>query len=280
KRQVVDHAATNAREALERKLAESAGQEKLLSATASLFGLEASPQRVEIYDNSHIMGTNAYGVMVVAGPEGFVKSAYRRFAIKGPVTPGDDFAMMREVLTRRFARAQADDPLREEGSWPDLVVIDGGQGQLSSACAVLDELGIVDIPLVAIAKGPDRDAGREWFHLPERAPFQLPPRHPVLYFLQRLRDEAHRYAITTHRAGRSRKITTSELDGIPGIGAARKRALLNHFGSARGVRQAGLKDLEAVAGINRATARLIYGYFNPDAQLPGTILRGAKINET
>ncbi|WP_174502693.1 excinuclease ABC subunit UvrC [Acidiphilium sp. C61] len=280
KRQVVDHAATNAREALERKLAESAGQEKLLSATASLFGLEASPQRIEIYDNSHIMGTNAYGVMVVAGPEGFVKSAYRRFAIKGPVTPGDDFAMMREVLTRRFARAQADDPLREEGSWPDLVVIDGGQGQLSSACAVLDELGIVDIPLVAIAKGPDRDAGREWFHLPERAPFQLPPRHPVLYFLQRLRDEAHRYAITTHRAGRSRKITTSELDGIPGIGAARKRALLNHFGSARGVRQAGLKDLEAVAGINRATARLIYGYFNPDAQLPGTILRGAKINET
>ncbi|KDM68673.1 MULTISPECIES: excinuclease ABC subunit UvrC [unclassified Acidiphilium] len=266
KRHVVEHAATNAREALERKLAESAGQEKLLAATAALFGLEGNPERIEVYDNSHIMGTNAYGVMIVAGPEGFIKPAYRRFSIKGPITPGDDFAMMREVLTRRFVRATAEDPSREDGTWPDLIVIDGGAGQLSAARAVLDELGVSDVPLVAIAKGPDRDAGREWFHLPDRSPFQLPPRDPVLYFLQRLRDEAHRYAITTHRASRSRKITTSELDGIPGIGSARKKALLNHFGSARGVRQAGLKDLEAVSGINRTTARLIYGYFNPDAR--------------
>lgn len=266
KRSVVEHAVTNAREALERRLAESADQEKLLAATAALFGLEQAPERIEVYDNSHIMGTSAYGVMIVAGPDGLLKSAYRRFAIKGPITPGDDFAMMREVLTRRFSRAIIEDPERATGSWPDLVVIDGGVGQLSAACSVLEELGVIDMPLVAIAKGPDRDAGREWFHVPGKPPFQLPARDPVLYFLQRLRDEAHRYAITTHRAGRSRKMTTSELDGIFGIGAARKRALLNHFGSARGVGQAGLKDLEAVKGINRATARLIYAHFNPEAR--------------
>lgn len=266
KRSVVEHALTNAREALERKLAESAGQEKLLAATAELFGLDRTPERIEVYDNSHIMGTNAYGVMIVAGQQGLMKAAYRKFSIKGPVTPGDDFAMMREVLTRRFSRAMAEDPARAEGTWPDLVVIDGGAGQLSAVQSVLDELGVTDLRLVAIAKGPDRDAGREWFHLLDRPPFQLPARDPVLYFLQRLRDEAHRFAITTHRAGRSRKLTTSELDGIPGIGAARKRALLNHFGSARGVKQAGLRDLEAVDGINRATARLIYAHFNPDAR--------------
>lgn len=263
KRDVVRHAETNAREAMERKLAESAGQEKLLSATGALFGLDQPPARIEIYDNSHITGTNAYGVMVVSGPDGFMKSAYRKFAIKGPITPGDDFAMMREVLMRRFSRIMSENPDRTDGTWPDLVLIDGGAGQLSAAHAVLDELGIRDLPLVAIAKGPDRNAGREWFYQKDRPPFQLPARDPVLYYLQRLRDEAHRFAITTHRAGRTRKITTSELDEIDGVGAARKRALLNHFGSARGVKQAGLRDLEAVSGINKATARLIYAHFNP-----------------
>lgn len=261
---VVGHAQTNAREAMERKLAESAGQEKLLAATAAVFQLDQVPVRIEVYDNSHIMGTSAYGVMIVAGPEGFIKSAYRKFAFGGGVTPGDDFAMMREVLSRRFARAIAEDPDRIEGMWPDLVLIDGGAGQLSAAQAALDDLGISSIALVAIAKGPDRDAGREWFHMTDRPAFQLPSRDPVLYFLQRLRDEAHRFAVTTHRARRSRNITSSELDDIGGIGAARKRALLNHFGSARGVKQAGLRDLEAVSGINRTIARHIYAHFNPN----------------
>ena len=265
--EVVKHAQTNAREALERKLAESAGQGKLLAATAELFGLPDTPKRIETYDNSHIMGTNAYGVMVVAGPEGPIKSAYRKFAIRGVITPGDDFGMMREVLERRFSRAMAEDPGRESQNWPDLVLIDGGAGQLSAAGAVMADLGLSDIPLVAIAKGPDRDAGREWFFAPNKPPFQLPPRDPVLYFLQRLRDEAHRFAITTHRAARSKKITTSELDEVPGIGASRKKALLMHFGSARGVKGAGLKDLEAVAGINRATARAVYAYFHPGVRL-------------
>ncbi|SIR04598.1 Excinuclease ABC subunit C [Acidiphilium rubrum] len=267
KRDVVLHAETNAREAMERKLAESAGQEKLLAATAALFGLDQQLTRIEVYDNSHIMGTSAYGVMVVSGADGFVKSAYRKFAIKGPITPGDDFAMMREVLTRRFSRIMAEDPDRTNGTWPDLVLIDGGIGQLSAAQAVFDDLGIRDVRLVAIAKGPDRDAGREWFYQKDRPPFQLPARDPVLYFLQRLRDEAHRFAITTHRAGRSKKITTSELDEIEGVGAARKRALLNHFGSARGVKQAGLRDLEAVSGINKAIAKLIYAHFNIGASV-------------
>ncbi|MGC9268752.1 excinuclease ABC subunit UvrC [Acidiphilium sp.] len=267
KHAVVQHAEINAREAMERKLAESAGQAKLLAATASLFALDRTPERIEVYDNSHIMGTSAYGVMIVAGPDGLMKSEYRKFAIKGGITPGDDFAMMREVLTRRFSRAIAEDPDRTERTWPDMVLIDGGAGQLSAAQAVLDDLSINDLPVVAISKGPDRDAGREWFHTAERPAFQLPPRDPVLYFLQRLRDEAHRFAITTHRASRSKKIVTSELDDIEGVGVARKRALLNHFGSARGVKQAGLRDLEAVTGINRATARLIYAHFNPGATI-------------
>jgi excinuclease ABC subunit C len=265
---VVQHAAINAREALERKLAEAAGQGKLLSAVGELFGLGETPKRIETYDNSHIMGTNAYGVMVVAGPEGFIKNAYRKFAIKTVITPGDDFAMMREVMLRRFGRTLAEDPDRSSENWPDLVLIDGGAGQLSAAKAVMEELGLEDIPLVGIAKGPDRDAGREWFHMDGRDPFQLPPRDPVLYFLQRLRDEAHRFAITTHRAGRSKKLVTSELDEVPGIGAARKKALLQHFGSARAVKGAGLKDLEAVAGINRATARAVYAFFHPGVRLP------------
>ncbi len=260
---VVKHAETNAREALERKLAESAGQTKLLEGVAALFELPATPERIETYDNSHIMGSNAYGVMVVAGAEGFRKNAYRKYTIRGPITPGDDFAMMREVLERRFARGQKE---QQEGApatdWPDMVLIDGGAGQYSAARGVLDDLGVTDVLLVAIAKGPDRDAGREWFHTAGRTPFQLPPRDPVLYYLQRLRDEAHRFAITTHRAGRSKALITSELDEIEGIGSARKRALLNHFGSARGVKQAGLEDLQAAPGISRETAKKIYAHFH------------------
>lgn len=264
KRAVVEHAETNAREAMERKMAESTAQARLLDGVAELFGLDAAPRRIEIYDNSHIMGANAYGVMVVAGPEGFDRRSYRKFAIRGPVTPGDDFAMMREVLERRFSRA-----LREReadgaaADWPDIVLIDGGAGQYSAVRAILDELGVSDVTLVAIAKGPDRDAGREWFHVADRPAFQLPPRDPVLYYLQRLRDESHRFAISTHRAGRSKTLVKSELDEIPGVGAARKRALLNQFGSARGVRQAGLAELEATPGINRETARVVYGHFHP-----------------
>jgi excinuclease ABC subunit C len=267
KRAVMEHAETNAREALERRMAESAGQARLLDAVAEMFALPSPPARIEVYDNSHIMGTNPYGVMIVAGREGFAKSAYRKYSIKGPITPGDDFAMMREMLERRFGRALRERSEGETGTpelplWPDLVLIDGGAGQLSAVRSVLDDLGVSDVKLVAIAKGPDRDAGREWFHTDGRAAFQLPPRDPVLYYLQRLRDEAHRFAITTHRAGRSKALVTSELDEIPGIGAARKRALLNHFGSARGVKQAGLHDLEAAPGINRETARRVYAHFH------------------
>ena len=261
---VVAHAELNAREALERKLAESAGQAKLLEATGALFDMPP-PARIEVYDNSHIMGSNAYGVMIVAGTEGFNKAAYRKFAIRGPITPGDDFAMMTEVLTRRFARALKD----EDAEWPDLVLIDGGAGQLSAARAVLEDLGITNVKLVGVAKGPDRNAGREWFHMDGREAFQLPPRDPVLYFLQRLRDEAHRFAITTHRAGRSKSLVQSELDEIPGIGPGRKRALLNHFGSARGVKQAGLHDLEAAPGVSKEIARRVYGFFHPGVRVEG-----------
>ncbi len=267
KRAVVDHAQTNAREALERKLAESAGQQKLLEGVAELFGLPGRPDRLEVYDNSHIMGTNPYGVMIVSGPEGFRKTAYRKYAIRGPIAPGDDFAMMREVLERRFGkavRARAADEEAGRDEWPDLVLIDGGAGQYSAARGVLDDLGVTDVTLVAIAKGPDRDAGREWFHTATRPPFQLPPRDPVLYYLQRIRDEAHRFAITTHRAGRSKALVRSELDEIGGIGPGRKRALLNHFGSARGVRAAGLVDLEQAPGISHEIARRVYGHFHPD----------------
>ena len=268
KHAVVEHAATNAREALERKLAETAGQAKLLDGVAQLFSLPAPPERIEVYDNSHIMGSNAYGVMIVAGAEGFCKAAYRKFSIRGPITPGDDFAMMKEVLERRFGRALKEG---QEGSveWPELVLIDGGAGQLSAARAVLNDLGVTDVKLVGVAKGVDRDAGREWFHTDGKPAFQLPPRDPVLYFLQRLRDEAHRFAITTQRAGRSKSLTRSELDEIAGVGAARKRALLNHFGSARGVKQAGLTDLEAAPGINRETARRVYAFFHPGVRVEG-----------
>ena len=268
KRAVVLHAETNAREALERRMAESAGQAKLLEGVTQLFGLPGMPERIECYDNSHIMGTNAYGVMVVAGPEGFTKTAYRKYSIRGPIAPGDDFAMMREVLERRFGRALKELAAHEAGDGPapaipDLLLIDGGAGQLSAVRGIMQDLGLHEIPVVAIAKGPDRDAGREWFHMDGREPFQLPPRDPVLYYLQRVRDETHRFAITTHRAGRSKGLITSELDEVPGVGTARKRALLNHFGSARGVKQAGLADLENAPGINRETARRIYAHFHP-----------------
>jgi len=269
KHDVVQHAELNAREALERKLAESAGQAKLLEAVAQVFRLPATPERIEVYDNSHIMGANPYGVIIVAGTEGFTKAAYRKFSIRGPITPGDDFAMMREVLQRRFGRALREQAEGEKPGWPDLVLIDGGAGQLSAAREVLADLGVTDVPLVAIAKGPDRDAGREWFFTDGMEPFQLPPRDPVLYFLQRLRDEAHRLAITTHRSGRSKALTRSELDEISGIGAARKRALLNHFGSARGVKMAGLADLEAAPGISREMARRVYAHFHPGVRVEG-----------
>ena len=264
KKEAVDHAATNAREALERRLAEGTAQAQLLDGVANLFNLPAPPERIEVYDNSHIQGANPYGVMVVAGPTGFMKQAYRKFSIKA--APGnDDFAMMREVFERRFGRALREDPGRESDTWPDLVLIDGGAGQLSAVQAVMAELGVEDVPLVAVAKGPDRDAGREWFHMAGREPIQLPPRDPVLYYLQRLRDEAHRFAISAHRAGRSKALTKSELDDIPGVGTAIKRRLLNHFGSARGVRQAGLADLEACPGIGPAVARRIHEHFHPGA---------------
>lgn len=264
KKDAVEHAATNAREALERRLAEGTAQARLLEGVAALFALPAPPERIEVFDNSHIQGANPYGVMVVAGPSGFMKQAYRKFGIKA--APGnDDFAMMREVFERRFGRALREDPARESDTWPDLVLIDGGAGQLSAAQAVMAELGVEDVPLVAVAKGPDRDAGREWFHMAGREPIQLPPRDPVLYYLQRLRDEAHRFAISAHRAGRSKALTKSELDDIPGVGTAIKRRLLNHFGSARGVRQAGLADLEACTGIGPSVARRVHEHFHPGA---------------
>jgi len=274
KRNIVDHAVVNAREALARRLAESATQQRLLEDVAQLFGLDGPPQRIEVYDNSHIQGQHPVGAMIVAGPSGFIKNAYRKFTIRGTapspddagatITPGDDYGMMREVLTRRFARALKEDPARESGNWPDLVLIDGGEGQLAVAQQVLADLGIADVPLVAIAKGPDRDAGRERFFLPGKPPRGLDPKSPMLYYLQRLRDEAHRFAIGTHRARRIKVLGTSPLDEIPGIGAKRKKALLHHFGSARGVARAGLADLTQVEGISEAVAKKIYDHFHAE----------------
>ena len=286
---LVDHAVANAREALGRKLAETASQRHLLEALAERFGLADVPRRVEVYDNSHIMGTNAVGGMIVAGPEGFVKAAYRKFNIKSQaITPGDDFAMMREVLTRRFKRlvetgadaAEGDDatggvsvapdaPIPEDErpdvfpDKPDLVLVDGGLGQLNVACEVFADLGVRDVALIGVAKGPDRDAGREHFHRPgEARSIMLEPRDPVLYFVQRLRDEAHRFAIGTHRAKRSKAISANPLDDIAGIGQTRRRALMNHFGSAKAVSRAGIEDLKAVAGISAEMAQKIYDFFH------------------
>ncbi|HCH55560.1 MAG TPA: excinuclease ABC subunit C [Rhodospirillaceae bacterium] len=265
RRTLIESAMRNASDALARRLSESATQRKLLDGVAELFDLDTPPKRIEVYDNSHISGTNALGAMIVSGEDGFEKNAYRKFNIKDPDTvSGDDYAMMREVLTRRLSRALREDPDRAGNTWPDLIMIDGGPGQLSVALEVIDELGIPDQPIVAIAKGPDRDAGRERFHMPERTPFTLPMQDPVLYFMQRLRDEAHRFAIGSHRARRSKDIAKSVIDEIPGVGAKRKRALLNHFGSATSVARAGLSDLETVDGISHTVARRIYDYFNVD----------------
>ena len=265
KRELVAHALTNAREALGRRLAESASQAKLLEGVAQGFGMEAVPERIEVYDNSHVSGTNAVGGMIVAGPEGLMKNQYRKFNIKDQdLEPGDDFAMMREVLRRRFTRLQKEGAARDKGLWPDLVLVDGGQGQLSSAQAVFDELGVDGILLVGIAKGPDRDAGRERFFMTDRPSFMMEPKSPVLYFLQRLRDEAHRYAIGTHRARRTKSAIRNPLDEIAGVGAARKRALLTHFGSAKAVSGAALQDLETVDGISKTIASKVYDHFQSD----------------
>ncbi|HEX2842046.1 excinuclease ABC subunit UvrC [Hyphomicrobium sp.] len=298
---LVEHALTNAREALGRKLAETSSQRILLAALGERFGLPRAPRRVDVFDNSHIMGTNAVGAMIVAGPEGFAKSAYRKFNIRSEgLTPGDDYAMMREVLERRFRRlaeneaeAPADtaadalwehvsetdaaplegdsapEALGDDGTLsdalpdrPDLVLVDGGAGQLSVAREVLAKLELGQIPVVGVAKGPDRDAGREHFHIPGQPPFMLEPRDPVLYFVQRLRDEAHRFAIGTHRAKRAKALGVNPLDEIPGIGPTRKRALLKHFGSAKAVSRAGVEDLVAVEGISAEMARKIYDFFH------------------
>ncbi len=323
KRELVEHAVQNAKEALGRKLAESSSQTRLLNATAAIFGLERAPRRIEVYDNSHIMGTNAVGAMIVGGPEGFLKNQYRKFNIKTEgLSPGDDFGMMREVLTRRFKRllkehglparetsprseaslpsshpasgsliAADQEPLPDQAyapeedvlaadpienglddeaggeggdvaAWPDLLLIDGGAGQLSAAQEVLSGLGLHGVAIAGVAKGPDRNAGRERFFMPGKPPFTLAPNDPVLYFIQRLRDEAHRFAIGTHRAKRKKSMSETSLDDIPGIGPARKRALMRHFGSAKSVSRAGLNDLQAVSGISAAMAQQIYDFFH------------------
>ncbi|MCZ0960325.1 excinuclease ABC subunit UvrC [Paracoccus benzoatiresistens] len=261
--ELVENALRNARESLARRMSESATQLRLLEGVGEAFDLPAPPRRIEVYDNSHIMGTNAVGGMVVAGPEGFIKSQYRKFNIKGTeITPGDDFGMMKEVLSRRFTRLLKEDPDRQTEAWPDLLLIDGGAGQVSAVDGILAELGVEDIPIVGVAKGIDRDQGKEEFHRPGRPSFALRMNDPVLYFIQRLRDEAHRWAIGTHRAKRAKSVMANPLDEIAGIGAARKRALLAHFGSAKAVSRAGLTDLQAVEGISAAMAQKVYDHFN------------------
>ncbi|MCY1127821.1 excinuclease ABC subunit UvrC [Frigidibacter sp. RF13] len=263
KAELVENAARNARESLARKMSETAAQSKLLDALAEAFDLEAPPQRIEIYDNSHIQGTNAVGGMVVAGPEGFVKSQYRKFNIRSEAgANSDDFGMMKEVLTRRFERLLKEDPDRQSGAWPDLLLIDGGAGQVSAVAGILEDLGVKDVPFIGVAKGIDRDLGKEEFHRPGERPFALPHNSPVLYFIQRLRDEAHRWAIGAHRAKRAKAVGATPLDEIPGIGATRKRALLAHFGSAKAVSRAGLADLKAVEGISETMAQTVYDFFH------------------
>ena len=276
KRKVIDHALNNAKEAHGRRMAESASQRRLLERVQEVFKLDRVPARIEVYDNSHISGAKAVGGMIVAGPEGLMKNAYRKFTIKGAAptesharsegyAAGDDYAMMKEVLTRRFSRALREDPDKTSGQWPDLVLLDGGKGQLSMGLQVFEELGIDDIAIAGIAKGPDRNAGRERIYLSDGSPvIELESRNPTLYFLQRLRDEAHRFAIGSHRQKRSKAITLSVLDEIPSVGAKRKKALLHHFGGPDGVAQAGRTDLEATEGINKALANKIYDWFHPD----------------
>ena len=298
RKELVGHALANAREALARKLADTSSQQKLLKALTETFGLPRQPRRIEVYDNSHISGSNAVGAMVVAGPEGLRKNQYRKFNIRSTeLSAGDDYGMLREVLQRRFKRLLAESPRatssppptgraapaarpgggreeyvaadehdeRDDSPWPDLVLIDGGQGQLRSAQETLVQLGVTDVPLVAIAKGPDRDAGRETFFMAGRAPFKLPPRDPLLYFVERLRDEAHRFAIGSHRARRKKDIREAGLQEIPGIGPTRKRALLRHFGTVKAIERASLPDLAQVPGINAETARKIYEFFHEQA---------------
>jgi excinuclease ABC subunit C len=283
RKELVQHALANAREALARKLADTSSQQKLLNALAETFALPRQPRRIEVYDNSHIAGSNPVGAMVVAGPEGFRKNQYRKFNIRSAdLNPGDDYGMLREVLQRRFKRLLDENPRLtadaalaavlsgepDEGDdqpWPDLVLIDGGQGQLSAAVETLAALGVTGVPLVAIAKGPDRDAGRETFFMPGRAPFKLPPRDPLLYFIERLRDEAHRFAIGSHRTRRKKDIREAGLQEIPGIGPTRKRALLRHFGTLKAIERASLPDLANVPGINAETARKIYEFFHEQA---------------
>ena len=265
RKKLLDQAQRNAVEALDRRLAETTTQGKILRELADTFELPDVPKRIEIYDNSHIMGSNATGAMVVAGPEGFRKNSYRKFNIKRPETnPGDDFALMREVLERRFARLEKDDPDRQSGEWPDLLLIDGGKGQLSAVCEVMEDAGVHDVPVVGVAKGPHHGReGREIFHLPGGREITLQPNSALLFYLQRLRDEAHRFAIGTHRAKRAKSLTTSTLDDVPGIGPSRKRALLMHFGTARAVKGAALEDLERAPGISKTMARQLYDYFHP-----------------
>ena len=260
KAELVENALRNAKESLGRKMSESAAQSRLLEGLAEAFDLDEAPRRIEIYDNSHIQGAHAVGAMVVAGPDGWQKNQYRKFTIK--TAPGDDFGMMKEVLTRRFERLLKEDPGRVTEAWPDLLLIDGGAGQISAVAEVLAELGVNDVPFVGVAKGVDRDLGREEFHRPGARPFALRHNDPVLYFVQRLRDEAHRFAIGTHRAARAKATTSTPLDEVPGIGAARKRALLQHFGSAKAVTRAGLADLMAVPGISQAMAETVYNFFH------------------
>jgi len=263
RRDLVEHALVNAREALARRLADSTSQAAIFSSLAELLDLDEAPERIEVYDNSHISGTNPVGAMIVAGPEGFIRAQYRKFNMRNEdLAPGDDYAMMREMLTRRFSRLAKEKG--EVNGWaaPDLVLIDGGPGQLGAAYEVLDELGLSEIKIAAVAKGPDRNAGRERIYLKGKGPLLLEPRDPVLYCIQKLRDEAHRFAIGAHRAKRKKAITASPLDEVPGIGPARKRALLQHFGSAKAVSRAGIADLQAVGGISAQMAKTIYDHFH------------------
>jgi excinuclease ABC subunit C len=259
---LVDHALTNAREALGRKMAESSAQSKIIDEVCEAFGLDTRPERIEIYDNAHISGTNAVGGMVVAGPEGFRKNQYRKFNIRGEdLTPGDDYGMMREVMRRRFSRLVKDEDEGEEVERPDLLLIDGGAGQLAEVLAVLADLGLDDILAVGVAKGPDRDAGKEHFFMPGKAPFMMPLKSPALYYIQRLRDEAHRFANGAHAKRRSMDIKKNPLDEIEGVGPGRKKALLHAFGSAKSVGRASVADLVKVDGVNQALAERIHGFF-------------------
>jgi excinuclease ABC subunit C len=263
KAELVDSALRNARESLARRMSESATQVKLLDGLAEAFDLPTVPRRIEVYDNSHIMGTDAIGAFIVAGPDGFEKGQYRKFNIKGTdLTPGDDFGMMKEVMTRRFTRLLKEDPDREGTGWPDLLLIDGGAGQISAVHEIMADLGVDDIPIIGVAKGIDRDLGKEEFHRVGKPVMALRHNDPVLYFVQRLRDEVHRFAIGTHRAKRAKAVGATPLDDIPGVGAARKRALLSHFGSAKAVSRAALADLKAVAGVSDSMAETIYAFFH------------------